>query len=124
MDSLFCCDLLDKQDVNAIIILIMSLQTTPTISAMALRKGPGRFLDRVEYRKERFVVERAGKPKAALVPLTDLKQMQKRQSEARARLFEKTQEIRRAFAGMTEEETDRLVGNTVSELRSRLSKFP
>lgn len=47
------------------------LPATPapiTITATQLRKSPGQFLDRVYYRGESFVVERAGKPMAVIGP--------------------------------------------------------
>jgi hypothetical protein len=40
-----------------------------TITASQLRKSPGQFLDRVFYRGESFVVERAGKPMAVIGPI-------------------------------------------------------
>jgi len=40
-----------------------------TITACQLRKSPGQFLDRVYYRGESFVVERAGKPMAMIGPV-------------------------------------------------------
>lgn len=39
------------------------------ITATDLRKSPGQFLDRVFYRDESFVVERAGKPMAIIGPV-------------------------------------------------------
>lgn len=43
--------------------------TPTTITATELRKSPGQYLDRVFYRGERFVVERAGKPMAEIRPI-------------------------------------------------------
>lgn len=46
--------------------------TPITITATELRKSPGQFLDRVFYRGESFVVERAGKPMAVIGPINDM----------------------------------------------------
>ena len=54
-----------------------SLIGTASISAMDLRKEPGRFLDRVSYRGESFLIERAGEPKAVLVPVRDYREMKR-----------------------------------------------
>ncbi|MBI3457304.1 MAG: type II toxin-antitoxin system Phd/YefM family antitoxin [Candidatus Rokubacteria bacterium] len=42
------------------------------MKASALRENLGDVLNRVGYRKERIVVERHGKPAAAVVPIEDL----------------------------------------------------
>ncbi len=86
----------------------MLLQTTPTISAMELRKEPGRFLDRVDLRQETFIVERAGKPKAALVPLTELREMVRMKEEAREEFFAMTDELRQRVvqSGLSQEQPE------------------
>lgn len=67
--------------------------TTVNISAMDLRESPGMYLDRVDYRNESFIIERAGKQKAALVPLYLYNAVE----EARKQLFVTNEEIARAF---------------------------
>lgn len=41
------------------------------VDAMEARTQLGALLDRVELTRQRFVIQRRGKPKALLVPLTD-----------------------------------------------------
>jgi prevent-host-death family protein len=49
-----------------------------TINAMKARQNFGQMLEEVYYKGDQFVIERAGKPMAALVPLTLLDELQKR----------------------------------------------
>jgi prevent-host-death family protein len=47
------------------------------INAMKARQNFGQLLEQVYYRGEIYIVERAGKPMAALVPLSHLEELQK-----------------------------------------------
>jgi len=60
------------------------ITTTPIIiTASELRKSPGQFLDRVFYRGESFVVERAGKPMAMIRPVNrEMEQLATTQSNS------------------------------------------
>jgi prevent-host-death family protein len=49
-----------------------------TINAGKARVNFGQMLDEVYYKGEQFIIERAGKPRAALVPLSQLEVLQKR----------------------------------------------
>jgi prevent-host-death family protein len=52
------------------------------ISAMKARQNLGQLLNEVSIRGDAFVIERAGKPLAALVDLESFKQLQQDQSAA------------------------------------------
>jgi prevent-host-death family protein len=98
----------------------MQLQTsTPTITAMDLRRGAGTFLDRVAYRGERFIVERAGKPKAVLVSVAEYEQMERLRQEAKANFFAMTDDIRTRVAqsGLSEQELEALIEQAITEVR-------
>jgi prevent-host-death family protein len=43
-----------------------------TISALKARKNLGELLEEVYYRGDQYIIERAGKPMAAVVPLAQL----------------------------------------------------
>ena len=47
------------------------------INALKARQNFGQMLEEVYYKGDRFVIERAGKPMAAVVPLWQLAELQK-----------------------------------------------
>ena len=48
------------------------------INAMQVRQRLGEILNVVYYRGDSFIIERDGKPLAALIPLSDLEALQQR----------------------------------------------
>ena len=55
------------------------------INAMQARQSFGKLLEEVFYRGDQFIIERAGKPMAALVPISLLEEWQNRSSPAETR---------------------------------------
>lgn len=55
---------------------------TRTITAMKARQNLGELLNRVSLRHDEFIIERGGKPMAAVIPIDRLEQI-----KAGARLF-------------------------------------
>jgi prevent-host-death family protein len=53
------------------------------INAMRVRQNLGEILNEIYYRGDTFIVERDGKPLAALVPLSLLDEWQKKSSPAK-----------------------------------------
>ena len=47
-----------------------------TITAMKARKNLGELLEEVYYKGDQYIIERAGKPMAAIVPLAQLEAWQ------------------------------------------------
>ena len=60
-----------------------SLPRAKKINAMKARQAFGQILEEVFYRGEQFIIERAGKPMAALVPLSQLEELQQHTSTAK-----------------------------------------
>lgn len=109
---------LDFSTFITIIVTIMPIaaQTFPStvsVSAMELRSNPGSILDRVFYRNESIVVKRAGKPKAALVPLSLLRVVE----QARARVFSTNTRIQRAFASESPREVADQIRRAIRSVR-------
>jgi prevent-host-death family protein len=53
-----------------------------TINAMKARQNFGQMLEEVYYKGDQFVVERAGKPMAAVVPVWQLEEWQKERAHS------------------------------------------
>jgi prevent-host-death family protein len=97
---------------------MLLLPKTTTINAMDLRREAGTLLDRADYRRESFVIERAGKPKAVLVPYTEFKQLQRIRQEARTRYFESVEELQDKFSDLSSENLEKLIEEAVQNSRS------
>lgn len=91
---------------------------TASISAMDFRKQPGQFLDRVSYRNESFVIERAGEPKAVLVPVRDYQEMKRSKQAAKDRFYAMTQDLRKAFKNVDPKEVEREIEKAIDEVRA------
>jgi len=61
------------------------------ISAMDLRKRLGQIMNEVAIRDDEYIIERDGKPMAALIPLWKLKQLEERKET----FWKKVKEFRR-----------------------------
>lgn len=90
-----------------------SLAGTPSISAMDLRSNPGTILDRVDYRQESFVIERAGKAKAVLIPVSVYKKIE----EAHQRVFTTNKQIARAFKKESPKKIVKEINKAIAEIR-------
>jgi prevent-host-death family protein len=62
-----------------------------TVTALKARKNLGELLEEVYYRGDQYIIERAGKPMAAVVPLSQLASWQ----EGREAFFKKIDQVRK-----------------------------
>ncbi len=109
--------------VLIVIIVVMALQTqnflagTTSISAMDLRSNPGTILDKVDYKQESFIVERAGKPKAVLIPINNYGQYLDLKGQAKERFFDMTDDLRNAFSKEKPEVVQKEIQKAIKETR-------
>ena len=75
-----------------------------TVTTIEVRKKLGDLLNRVALRHDEFIIERKGKPLAALVPVEKLEQMER---AARLLLLE-VLEKQKGVGSLTQTEADRL----------------
>jgi len=96
-----------------------STKNANVISAMEFWKEPGSVLDRVDYRNEAFIVKRAGKAKAAIIPIREYEQLQRIRQEAKNRFWDMTQELQEAFRDVDPIEVEREISLGIQKVHSK-----
>jgi prevent-host-death family protein len=88
-----------------------------TISALKARKNLGELLEEVYYRGDQYIIERAGKPMAAVVPLTQLQAWQERRDAFFDMVDEARAKNRKAKPATIEKEVTEAVRSTRTRRR-------
>jgi prevent-host-death family protein len=89
---------------------------TEKVSTLEIRQRLGDILNRVALRHDRFIIERKGKPLAAVVPVDTLEQMQ------RAARLHLTDVLERQTRPLSRAEADRLADEAKHRTRPRKRK--
>ena len=85
------------------------------ISAMDLRKRLGQIMNEVTFRDHEYVIERDGKPMAALVPIWKLKQIEERKEA----FWKKVEEFRREGKKMQKKELESVISEAVTTTKGK-----
>ena len=93
----------------------MEAEVRKTVTAMRARGNLGRILEEVYYRGDEYVIERSGKPMAAVVPVEQYEQWRKERDE----FFALMGEIREGNKGVPSEAIERDVAAAVRAARKR-----
>jgi antitoxin (DNA-binding transcriptional repressor) of toxin-antitoxin stability system len=86
------------------------------VNALKARQNLGRILEEVYYKGDQYIIERAGKPLAAMVPLWQLQA----RKEGRDHMLAKVQEVWRRTKKIQPESIEREVEVAVRALRTNL----
>ena len=89
-----------------------------TVNALRARKNLGELLEQVYYRGEEFVIERAGKPMAAVVPLSRLRGWK----EARARVFGMVEKVWKRNRSVPSAVLEREIEEAIRASRARVRR--
>jgi len=89
---------------------------TEKISTLEIRQRLGDILNRVALRSDQFIIERKGKPMAAMVPVARLEQMER---AARLHLL---QVLERQPGALSQAEADRIATEAKHRTRKRRRK--
>ena len=90
-----------------------------TVSMMELRNQPGTVLDRVFYRNESFVVEKAGEPRAAIIPVRAYNDWQRHKQEAKADLFKMIDKIQARTSKYDPKEVQAAIDEAVEAVKNQ-----
>lgn len=85
------------------------------VNALKARKNLGELLEGVFYKGTQYVIERAGRPMAAVVPVWQLKEWRER----RARFFGMVEELRQKTKGVKPAVIEREVREAVRAVRAK-----
>jgi prevent-host-death family protein len=88
-----------------------------TVTTLEMRERLGEILDRVRLRQEELVIERKGRPVAALVPLERLDQMQRAARQAVLALMD-----RQPGSDLTDDEAMQLADEAKHATRPKVKK--
>jgi prevent-host-death family protein len=89
---------------------------TEKISTLEIRRRLGDILNRVALRSDQFIIERKGKPMAAVVPVERLEQME------RAARLQLLQVLERQSGALSQAEADRIATEAKHRTRKRRRK--
>lgn len=89
------------------------------ITTMEVREKPGDYLNRVALRHDEFIIERKGKPLAAMVPVEKLEALAR---FARKGLLEMLNRQREKGSRISEKEADRLANEAKHWSRKKRRK--
>ncbi len=79
---------------------------TKKVNALKVRRNLGQLLEEVYYKGEQYVIERAGRPMAAVVPVWQLEEWQKRRQRFFGMVEELWQKSKRVNPGIIEREVE------------------
>ena len=85
------------------------------VNALKARRELGRLLEEVFYKGDQYVIERAGRPMAAVVPVWQLEEREKR----RERFFGMVEEVWQRTKRLKPEVIEREVKQAIQAVRGR-----
>src|SRR3989338_7234129 len=94
------------------------MDMTKKVNALKARKNLGQLLEEVFYKGDQYVIERAGRPMAAVVPVWQLEEWQKR----RDRFFGMVEGLRRKNKAVKPEGIEREVKEAVRAVRAKTTR--
>jgi len=89
------------------------------VNALKARQNFGQMLEEVYYKGDQFVIERAGKPMAAVVPLWQLEEWQKRREQFFAAVEEVQQHNPKVKPEVIEQEVREAIRTVRTKARRR-----
>ncbi|MBI2485999.1 MAG: type II toxin-antitoxin system Phd/YefM family antitoxin [Deltaproteobacteria bacterium] len=88
---------------------------TKRISAMDLRKRLGQIMNEVSLRDSEYVIERDGKPMAAIVPIWKFKQLEERKEA----FWKRVEEFREEGKKVRKKEIESVITEAVKSAKSK-----
>lgn len=94
------------------------MEVLKKINALKARQNLGQLLEEVYYKGDRYVIERAGRPMAAVVPIWQLEEWRKR----RDRFFGMVEELWQKNKGVKPAVIEKEVAEAVQAVRAKAAR--
>jgi prevent-host-death family protein len=85
------------------------------ISAMELRKRLGQIMNEVSLRDDNYIIERDGKPMAAMIPVWKLRQIEEKKGE----FWKKVEEFRQEGKKVKKGELDKTISEAAKAAKGK-----
>jgi prevent-host-death family protein len=89
------------------------------VTAMEARRNFGNMLNEVSLKGDMYIINRAGKPIAAVVSVAELQRMERSEAEGRKEFFAWVDEMRGNFKGTGRKEAGKLADDAVAWARKQ-----
>lgn len=94
------------------------MTVTKTVNALKARRNLGQLLEEVYYKGDQYIIERAGRPMAAVVPVWQLEEWRKR----RERFFGRVEKLWQRNQTVKPEVIEREVRGAIRAVRAKATR--
>ena len=83
------------------------------ITAIKARQNLGQLMNEVAIKEDDYIIERAGKPMVAVIPIEKYKRFEGEEQEAREQFFKMVDQIRERTKGVDSQVLDKAISEAV-----------
>ena len=98
------------------------MEMLKTINAVKARQNLGTIMNEVALKEDDYIIERAGKPLVAVIPIEKYRRFEKEEQEAKNEFFSWVDEVRERTKDIPLEKIEKAVNEAVLAVRNEKNK--